>query len=557
MSRLLLIPLLILVLLIGSMVWSGSATDSPADFTFINRGEVTTLDPVRISWLQDIRIAYALWETLYTPDPQTLRPVPGAAESFTLSEDHTVYTFTLRPNGKWSNGQPVVAQDFVFGWRRMLENPDEYTSLFHLIHGAEAYQSAFAKDSDSASFEDVAIRAIDDRTLEVRLERPVPYFIELVAFTPFVPQNRAALERYLRSEGVNETDLPVRMRRVDEGWTHPPHLVGNGPYRLDKWEFKRRIRLVKSDTYWNADVVHTNVIDCLSTEDSQTAFLKFHSGGCDWLSDVDPQIAAELLKKKSPDLKLFTGFGTYFYSINCTPTLPGGRPNPFVDPRVRQAFAMALDKQTIVDTVSRMGENVATHYIPTGIFPGYTSRGGHARNPELGRKLLADAGYPGGKNFPSVTLLFNTGAHHANVAQVARKAWLDELGVDVTLEGVEVQVFRQRLNKKEYALARASWIGDYADPSTFTDKYRTTSQGNDAGWLNTDYDKLLDQAAIEVDPAKRFDLISRAEGMLNDAVPIIPIYYYNNAYLYRDNVSGIPNDARSMVMFQSLRVVKP
>jgi oligopeptide transport system substrate-binding protein len=275
------------------------------------------------------------------------------------------------------------------------------------------------------------------------------------------------------------------------------------------------------------------------------------------LSDVIPTVASELLKRNAPDLHVFTGFGTYFYSINCQRTLPDGTPNPFHDVRVRQAFAMALDKQPIVDNVTRMGERVATQYIPTGIFQGYTSRGGLGFDPVRAKQLLAEAGYPDGRGFPQITLMFNTGAHHAEVAQIARRCWLDHLGVDVSLEGMEVQIFRQRLNKKQYMIARASWIGDYNDPTTFVDKYRSTSEGNDAGWLNKEYDALLDQAADEADPVKRFDLIAQAEQLMNDQVPVIPVYFYNNAYLHRDHVRGIPHDPRSMVMFQRVEVVKP
>ena len=548
MKRLLIIPTFLVALLLGSMFWSGTATETRPDFTFINRGEITTLDPARISWLQDIRIAYALWETLYTPDPKTLRPVPGAAVSYTLSDDRRVYTFHLRNEGRWSNADPVTAHDFVFGWRRMLENPDEYTSIFHIIQGAQDYQTAYAADRATASFGGVGIEASDDHTLRVTLIRPVPYFLELVAFTPFVPQHEGSMKRYMTER---------KLTSLDEGWTHPPFLVGNGPYRLARWDFKRRLRLVANEHYWNDANTKLRTIDMLSAEDPQTAFLKYHSGGVDWLSDVVPGVASELLARNAPDLHVFTGFGTYFYSINCQDTFPDGSPNPFRDVRVRQAFAMALDKQPIVDNVTRMGEHVATQYIPTNIFPGYTSRGGLGFDPERAKQLLADAGYPQGRGFPQVTLMFNTGAHHAEVAQIARRSWLDHLGIDVSLEGMEVQIFRQRLNKKQYMIARASWIGDYNDPTTFVDKYRSTSEGNDAGWLNKAYDALLDQAADEADPAKRFDLIAQAEQMMNDQVPIIPVYYYNNAYLYRDHVRGIAHDPRSMVMFHGVEVVRP
>lgn len=546
MGRLLAIPLAMLVLLAVAMAWSGGGPgERRPDFTFINRGEITTLDLARISWLQDIRIADAVWEGLYARDPATSVPAPAVATSFDLSGDKTVYTFHLRPEARWSNGDQVTANDFVFAWRRMLRTPDEYTALFHSIVGARAYQEAYAADPN-AGFDGVGVKAVDDRTLEVRLKNQVPYFLDLVAFAPFFPQNEKSMSPFASVENGRTT--------YDERFTHPPNLVGNGPYVLAKWEFKRRMRLVASPTYWNRASLKNEVVEQISADDPQTAYLKFHSGGVDWLSDTIPPIAAELKARHDPNLVTFPGFGTYFYSINCTPALPDGSPNPFADVRVRRAFAMAVDKRPVVENVTRTGEQVATQYIPPGIFPGYESPPGAAYDPPAARDLLAAAGYPGGRGFPKVSLLFNTGAHHGDVAQVVRRQWLETLGVDVGLEGVEVQVFRSRLNQKQYAIARASWIGDYPDPSTFTDKYRSFSDGNDAGWKNDAYDRLCADAATEPDPVKRLTMLSRAEGLLVSECPIIPVYYYNNAYLMRPQVKGVPLEPRQMTLFNQMHV---
>ncbi|HLL90778.1 MAG TPA: peptide ABC transporter substrate-binding protein [Tepidisphaeraceae bacterium] len=545
MGKLLVIPLAMVLLLAGAMAWSGGGPGERADFTFINRGEITTLDPARISWLQDLRISYAIWEGLYTLDPVTSAPVPGAAASHELSPDKTRYTFRLRPDARWSNGDPVTAGDFVFAWRRMLRMPDEYTAMFHYIAGARDYQEAYAADP-AAGFDGVGVKAVDDRTLEVQLKHPVAFFLDLVAFTPFFPQHEPSMRPFARTEGGRTT--------YDERFTHPPHLVGNGPYVLDKWEFKRRIRLVASDTYWNRASLRNRVVEQISADDPQTAYLKFHAGGVDWLSDTIPPIAAELKARNDPNLVTFPGFGTYFYSVNCTPTLPDGSSNPFQDVRVRRAFAMAVDKRPVVENVTRTGERIATTYIPPGIFRGYDSPPGVAHDPTAARELLAAAGFPGGRGFPKVTLLFNTGAHHGDVAQVVRRQWLEVLGVDVGLEGVEVQVFRSRLNKKQYAIARASWIGDYPDPSTFTDKYRSFSDGNDAGWKNEEYDRLCAAAATEPDPAERLAMLAWAEGLMVAESPIIPMYYYNNAYLMRPEVKGVPLEPRQLTMFNLMRV---
>src|SRR5688500_3001365 len=205
MGRMLLIPLAVLALLAGSLVWSGAGgVERRADFTFINRGEIGTLDPNRMSWLQDIRVGYALWEGLYAHDPQTLEPVPGAAASVDINSDKTVYTFHLRPEGRWSNGDPVTAGDFVFAWRRMLESPGDYTYLLHYIRGAQQYQQAFHNEEAAvaakADFASVGVHVLDPLTLRVTLKHPVAFFPDICAFPPMFPLNERSMRPFARTD---------------------------------------------------------------------------------------------------------------------------------------------------------------------------------------------------------------------------------------------------------------------------------------------------------------------------------------------------------------------
>lgn len=543
MRRLLLIPLALLVLLGVSMLWSGSAAERPADFTFINRGEIGTLDPNRMSWLQDIRVGYALWEGLYSMDPQTLAAIPGCADRIDVSDDKTVYTFHLRDAARWSNGQPVTSGDFVFAWRRMLEQPGDYTYLFHYIRGAKDYQEAFA-GKRQADFTTVGIEPLNDKILRVTLSHPVTFFPDLCAFAPFFP---------LYKPTMIEIDAQTQQPSVRRDWTRPPHLVGNGPYRLARWDYKRRIRLIASDYYWDRGSVKSDVIDMLSVDDPFAAFLKYDTGTVDWLADVVGEIAAEMREKKRSDLRVFPGFGTYFYSINCNEKFANRGRNPFADGRVRQAFAMAIDKRFIVEQITRMGEKTAENYIPPGIFPRYHSPKGLAYEPARAQELLSAAGYPRGGGFPKIELIYNNEGQHPKIAEYVRKQWKDHLNVEVDLAGGEVKVFRQRLHNKEYAIARASWFGDYNDPSTFTDKYRSISENNDSAWKNPRYDELCAAAGVEPDADKRLRLLEEAEGILCQDAPIIPLFYYVNVYLFRDNVTGIPLDPRNMVMFKAVQ----
>ena len=550
MGRLLVIPVVLLVLLGAAMVWSGREADERPDFAFINRGEIRTLDPNRMSWAEDIRLGYALYEGLYALHPETLEAVPGIAGKIDISDDKTVYTFHIRPEAGWSNGDPVLAKDFVFAWRRMLEQPGDYTYLLDYIKGAVEYRTALAKGSP-ADFDAVGIKIIGDRTLRVMLNHPVAYFPDLVAFPPFFPLNEKSMEPFKEKAGVYNREF-----------IRPPNLVTNGPYRLARWDFKKRLRLIANDHYWDRKNVKSRVIDQVVVEDNKLGeFLRYEHEQVHFLADVDAEIAGALLaagrrdpSKKRPDLHITPGFGTYFYSVNCKEKLPDGRANPFFDVRVRRAFAMTVDKQPIVDTITRSGEMPAKHYVPPGALPGYESPVGVPYDVAAARKLMAEAGYPGGQGFPRIQLTYNTNANHGEVAQMVRRQWRETLGVDLELEPVEPAVFSDRLHNKEYAIARASWFGDYSDVSTFTDKYLANSDNNDSAWVNAAYDKLLYDAAREPDQPKRLKLLTRAEQLLLDECPIIPVYYYVNRTMFRSNVKGVNVNPRNMTMFKAVYV---
>ena len=596
-----LIPAALLAVLAWMVLFPAGAREQRADFTFINRGETKTLDLNRISWAQDIRTAYILWEGLYTIDPvRTLQPVLGAAGKVDLSEDKTVYTFHLRPEAKWTNGDNLTADGFVFSWRRMLEEPGDYTYLFYYIRGAEEYEKAFQaylgenakflkahpayRDALAAynaelkkadwdpgkvttprptpppgsnpptppDFKTVGIEALDNKTLRVTLKHPVPYFPDITAFPPAFPLHEPSMRKF------RQIDPNSGATSYDREFTRPPNLVSNGPFRMHAWAFKRRIRFEKSEHYWDRDRVRSNTIDQVSCEEPMSQFLMFHNGSVDWVADiaVAPEVAADLKEENRPELNSGPGFGTYFYSINCQPTLPGGRPNPFADVRVRQALSMAIDKRPIVDNVTRLGEPVTSNYIPVGVFQGYQSPEGLPYDVKRAQQLMAEAGYPGGKNWPRIRLLYNTGAHHAEVAQIVRRQWLENLGIDLELEGVEIKIFGERLHNKDYDIARASWIGDYMDPSTFTDKYLTGGGNNDSGWSNKDYDRLCAEAAVAPDQQARLKKLHEAEKILLDEQPIIPMYHYVNADLRRENVHGIKENPRNNVNFRDVYVEK-
>jgi oligopeptide transport system substrate-binding protein len=353
-----------------------------------------------------------------------------------------------------------------------------------------------------------------------------------------------------------QTDASTGMTTYSPEFTQPPNLVSNGPYRLAQWDFKRRLRLIASDYYWNRSSVKSRVVDEVHCEEPLAAYRLYQQGDVDWLADVDGEIAAALLNKPDrTDLHVFTGFGTYFYEINSMPKLQDGTDNPLHDPRVRQALAMTINKDPIIRDVAKLHQPKATTYIPVGAFPGYHSPPGIGLDVEGARRLLADAGYPGGKGFPRISILYNTEGNHADIATIVRRQWSDSLGIDVDPRGEEGSQYRKDLHNHNFFVSRAGWFGDYNDPSTFTDKYLSTSENNAAGFADEKYDKLCAAAAVETDPAKRFLLLSQAEDRLLSEAPIIPLYTQVGAYLFHNNVKGLPLNAQQMQMFETIQVI--
>ncbi|MEM8758225.1 MAG: peptide ABC transporter substrate-binding protein [Planctomycetota bacterium] len=406
--------------------------DPPADFTFINRGSISTLDPQRMSWMQDLRVARLLYEPLVRLDTlhENYEVIPGVAERWEVSDDQTVYTFHLRDDAKWSNGEPVTAQQFVYSWRRALlpETASDYAKLFQSIKGADEFfawrtdQTAdYAErvssippadrkaevqrlwDEAMAFFDaNVGLKALDDRTLRVELKNPTPYWLDLCAFAVFSPVYEPLVSQYER------LSPETGQIKIEFGWTKPPLTVTNGPFMLERWRFKRGLFLRANPYWWAKDTLDVETIGIPSVEDPNAAVLAFETGAVDWVSDLTTDYRISMLEDKwafyaehadeverlkaegldqfaiaaaLPDdprknVHAVDNFATYWYNFNCLPTLPDGRPNPFHDPRVRRAFAMCIDKRTITDKINRIGQPVASTIIPKGSIAGYTSPDG-------------------------------------------------------------------------------------------------------------------------------------------------------------------------------------
>lgn len=485
------------------------------DFIFLNGPEPQTLDPALITGQADGRIAAALFEGLTARNAAGLAE-PAAAERWEISPDGKTYTFFLRPGLQWSNGDSLTAQDFEASWRRTLnpETRSRYAEILFFIRNAEEFNSGKLTD-----FSQVGIKALDEIRFRVELKNPTAFFPDLVSFVTYLPTHQPSVEKF------------------GKDWVKPGKIVCNGAYTLVGWQINDRIELAKNPRYWRADTVALNRIDALSIAKASTAFNLYERGQADLILDKG-LIPAAILQELRARLDFHANpfLANYFYRFNVTK-------KPFNDVRVRRAFSLAIDKKRIVEKITRAGEPVAGSFTPPGI-PGYEPPLGLNYNPGLARSLLAEAGYPGGKGFPRIDILYNKTEQNESIATEIQAMWREQLGVDVNLRNQEWKTYLQSLDDLSYDVARSSWVGDYNDPNTFLDCFVTGRGNNRTGWSNAHYDSLLTQANQQTDSAKRFALMRQAEQILvEQEMPIVPIYFNVGIVFYHpEQLEGfLPN----------------
>lgn len=476
---------------------------SPADLRIINGPEPESLDPHQITGQADGRIALALFEGLTRYDPRTGQPIPGLAERWEITANGTVYTFHLRPEAAWSDGTPITAEDVVWSWRRALApaTANEYAGvLFYLRHGR-----AFAL-GEISDFGQVGVQAVDRHRLRVELESPTPFFLDLLAYSPYAVVPRQVIEK------------------AGDRWLHARPFAASGPYTLEFWRLNDRVRLRRNPHYWDRANVRSEVVDLLSCVSPNTALNLYESQAVDvvWDKELIPTHLLDALRQR-PDFHTYDFLGTYF--IRCNVTKP-----PFDDPRIRRALALAVDKERLVRRITRGGERIASCLSPPGIMNGsvpYVPPAGPGHDPEAARRLLAEAGFPGGQGFPLVEYTYNTAPSHRDIALELRDMWQRELGIQLELRQLEWKSWLAAQGALDYDLIRSSWIGDYNDPNTFLDLFLSDNPNNRTGWRSQRYDELLQTANAESDPARRQPKLQAAERLLvAEAMPIIPLYFY-------------------------------
>ncbi|MCL5290218.1 MAG: peptide ABC transporter substrate-binding protein [Bacillota bacterium] len=474
--------------------------------------EPKTLDPAKANGMPEATVMLQLFDGLTRyDDKQQIQP--ALAEKWQISEDGLTYTFTLR-EAKWSNGEPIKAQDFVYSWLRALapETASDYAYQLYYIKGAEEYNSG------NGEKEGVGVKALDDKTLQVVLRAPAPQFLGLTAFQTYYPVYQKNVEQ-------------------NEKWFTDAELyISSGPFKLISWEHNQKITLEKNPNYWDAKNVKLQKLEIYLIESLQTGFTMFQGNQL----DMQNEVAVEELKslQGSKELQIVPDTSVDYYQFNLSR-------KPFDDARVRKALAMAVDRDQLVKNVLQAGQQPAYALVPYGFLEGegkdYRQEGGDLfkQDIDLAKKLLAEAGYPDGKEFPKVTLLYNNNENIHKVAQAVQQMWKVNLGIEVALENVEWQVYLDRQAERDFDITRTAWGPDYLDPMTFIDIFVTDGGNNDTGWSHREYDKFVKEANSTGDQKKRMEAMHSAEKILMDEMPIMPVFFYTHPILVKEDVKGV------------------
>jgi len=546
---LVLISVFLVVVLLGTVSCTASK-DSLQEVTYNLGTEPAAIDPAITTGIPEANIELQVFDGLTRIDDKNM-PQPAIAKSWTISTDLKTYTFTLR-DASWTDGTPVTAYDFEYAWKRALspELASEYAYQLYYVRGGQVFNTSIkvgtkyyvqavdakgnpltkkegdkdvavpdmAKEIDPSK--DVGVKALDAKTLQVDLESPTVYFLNLTAFPTLMPVCKAVVS-------------------TNDKWAADVKTyVTNGPFKLVEWSHNEKMVFEKNPTYWDKDKVKLSKITYFMVEDETTALSMFQSGQLDASSTVPISELPKLVA--SGDAQILPYLGTYYYQVNVTK-------KPFSDVRVRKALLLAIDRKSITESITQGGQIPALAYVPYGIadaLPGSDFRKASQetfyKDNDLAtaKALLAEAGYPDGKGFPSFSLLYNTSNAHKSIAEAIQQMWKKNLGITCSLKSEEWGVYLDDRTNLNYSVARAGWIGDYMDPNTFLDMWVTGGGNNDTGWSNKSYDALIAKAKATTDPTARMATLHAAEKILMTDMPILPIYYYTNPLLLSKSIKN-------------------
>lgn len=494
-----------------------------------NGTEPREIDPGKAIGVPESRIIDNLFEGLMRNNAFTLVPEPAQAEKVEISEDGKTYTFTLRKGLTWSDGTAITAEDFKWSWLRALspELASEYAYQFYPITNAEAYNTNKLKDPSK-----VGLSVSKDNTqLIVKLDQPVAYFLSLVAFTTYRPVPKHVIDKFKGSEV----------------WTRAKNIVTNGPFILAEWNLNQHMKLLPNPKYRAKDKVRIKEAYIYPVEDVDTEEKMFFSGKLDITYEVPKAKIPRYLKDKKAHPEKYHPYlnssqlAVYFYRLNTT------KP-PLNDVRVREALSLTLNRYLLTEKVTLGGELPAQSLTPPGVIgyegPKILNTTVTPADVEKAKKLLADAGYPGGKDFPQIDIQFNTSEAHKKVAIAVQQMWKHNLGINIGLYNKEWKVLQNDELTMNFTISRMGWIGDYNDANTFLNLFVKDGLNNKTGWSNTQYDKYILDAAGTQDPKLRSDSFTKAETILLAELPIIPVYHYTKPRLVSEHLKMVDENGK-------------
>lgn len=522
----------VLIVLAMSLASHGA----PGEIVFNLGADPRTIDPALNNAVDGNNVISNIFEGLVRTGFND-SPEPACAESWEVSDDGMTWTFHLRDNLKWSDGQPLTASHFKDGFLRALdpETASPYAYYAFFVKNGEAFYNS------KASSDIVGLYAPDDKTFIIELEYRNPLMLDYIAFSLFQPA---------RMDIINT---------AGRGWAgRPETLISNGPFKLESWKHGEggEITLVKNPEYWEADKVKAERLRFVFITDENTALASFRAGRIDYMSSIPSPMLPMLLK--TGEAVSHPALGTAYCDFNVTKA-------PFNDVRVRKAFALAIDRQILVDKVLLGGQRPATGFV-CDVVPGTTSsrdfrtEGGVylpvRADVNEARRLLAEAGYPDGKGFPKVSYKYNSNSGNKMLAEALQGMWKQALGIEVELLNEEWKVFIETRNRRDYDIARDAWIMDFFDAGSILELCITDSPQNNTGYSNPAFDELMASASREMDTSNRIGFMLSAERLMMEDMPVAPLYFYSSATMQSKRVKGIYRSALGFVLFRGAEVTQ-
>jgi oligopeptide transport system substrate-binding protein len=499
-----------------------------------NAAEPADLDPHLATILSDQMVIISLFEGLTLLDERTTRPLPAAAESWSVSADGLTWTFRLRSGLQWSNGDPLVADDFIQSWRRVLDPAFAADNAWYLfaLKNAEAYTAKKVTDLGSVGF-----KAVDAQTLVLTLERPTPYLAALVSMPAWFPVNPRALAKF------------GAMERRGTTWTRPANLVGNGAFTLQEWSPNARIVLQKNARHREAANNRLERVILFPIENPEVEERDFRAGQLHVTFNLPVTKIASWRQQDPSKLRVDPTLQVNFLRFNTT------RP-ALNDARVRRALSLAIDRAALARSVLQASRAPATAFTPpdTG---GYAARASVPTDFDAARRLLTAAGFDGGRGLPVIDLQVRNDEIMPRVAEALQAMWQRELGLRTTISQVEQKTWIQNQQTSNYGISTAAWTADFPDPVTFLGMFTANSAYNWTGWNHPEYEMLMETAAKTADAQQRFELFQRAEALLLNEAPVSPLYHGAQTYLIHPAVKGWEPAPLVFRRFQLLELQSP